>query len=340
MIYKKNFNMMNILMVSIMMFSLIMINFIESKFMLWFFMEMSSLTFIGILNYSNMNKTPSLLYFVISSICSMILLMTILLTENYLNMMMYKKLNNLLQILITLIMFVKLGLYPFHSWMLFIFPQISWFSIFLFSTINKMIPIYIMSTMMNFNDFLLFMIMINSITTSILSMTMTSFKKIMAFSSMIHTSYLMIFLMLNPSSYLIYASLYLINSLMLMTFLHKFNINSPISLMNSLNFNSFNYLYIALILSYSMLPPMFFFTSKWLFFNEMITLKINFFLFIMTLSSIGITWSYLNMLNMKLINNKYLMKNYFKQKSLMKFYSLLMFLSILINFTLTSLMIN
>nr|QNO34130.1 NADH dehydrogenase subunit 2 [Osmia pedicornis] len=282
--------------------------FLENIFLKWMILEFFSLIFIGYLNFNNLNKIPSLIYFFISSISSLLIFMNFIYSMNYL--IIQFKTNNLI---LMFSLFLKLGIFPFNLWMIYSFPFLSWNEIFFFSTFAKIIPINLISSYINFNFFLLMFLTMNSIIASIFILEEMNLKKILVFSSMNHSSYLIFISFFNSQTFIFYFIIYLLNTFLLIYLLEKMNFKNKIFTLNLNSMKNFNYLFIIIIFSYSMLPPFSSFMAKWFFFNENILIqKSIFFLIILAISSVIMTWSYLNIMNYQFTLSKITKKSWLK----------------------------
>nr|ALJ93766.1 NADH dehydrogenase subunit 2 [Megachile strupigera] len=312
---------------------------IDHHLIKWLFFEVFSLIFISYMNYSSKNKMNSLIYFTISSFFSMLLLY-IILNNFYQDFKLiitlpYDKKFSFISLLIQLILMMKMGMFPFHNWMIYMYASMSWKNIYIFSTLNKFISIYLMYSFTQMNWFLMLMIAINAVYSAILAMKEVSIKKIMGFSSMNQTSLLIMMAYMDFVETTIYYIVYLFNSCNLYHFFDRFNITTKINLINMFNYNSFKIIYIIFTISFSMLPLTSFFFMKWFMFQNMVFENYNLmiFLFILSISNVLMLWNYLNLLNYQLTPNKVSKIYKFINKKLMKSYYLYIFLSIIFNFS-------
>nr|YP_008999616.1 NADH dehydrogenase subunit 2 [Antricola mexicanus]AHF21652.1 NADH dehydrogenase subunit 2 [Antricola mexicanus] len=235
--------------------SLIMSLSSSSLFFLWMCLEINIMSFIPLMHSKNsMNMNSIMMYFLIQSTASSIFIFSV--SIHFMNLEMMK----FLEILITISMLIKLGVAPFHIW----FPQISegltFESLGILLTIQKIIPLYIMS--MFKSKLILIFIIVSSIIGSVGGFNQFSIRKILAFSSIAHLAWILSLLMINSNFWSIYLTIY---SIIIMMILILMKINS----MNLYNFskkinNEMNLLFIILLLSLGGMPPTIGFIMKWI----------------------------------------------------------------------------
>nr|YP_005088734.1 NADH dehydrogenase subunit 2 [Ctenoptilum vasava]AEB71602.1 NADH dehydrogenase subunit 2 [Ctenoptilum vasava] len=217
----------------------------------WIGLEINLLSFIPLISNSKnlFSSEASLKYFLVQSIASINFLFSILL-----KMIMFKnfEINNLFSILINSSMFMKMGSAPFHFWFPNIIEGMSWMNCFILMSWQKITPMILMSYYLN-NNFLMLIMMINTIIGAIGGINQTSLRKLMSFSSINNLGWMMLAIMISESLWFTYfffysflmsimcflfyiMNIYFINQLFIfnMNFLLKFIID----LMNSLSMGS------------------------------------------------------------------------------------------------------
>nr|YP_010154751.1 NADH dehydrogenase subunit 2 [Ceratina okinawana]QQX27986.1 NADH dehydrogenase subunit 2 [Ceratina okinawana] len=307
MMFIKNLLMKNmiIIMNSIILLIMIMNN---NLMMNWLLMEMSTMMSISLINLKS-NKLSSIIYYFISSISS-ILLMSMLIMYIKSNLLI-EHYYNLFNLLIYFSLFLKIGIFPFSYWMIYIYELLSWYEIFFMSTFMKFIPLYMYMSIIQFNMKIFIYLMMNSMLISLYSYKFYSLKKIIACSSINQMSFFIILMNFNKTLSLLYMMLYLILIFMMSSIMNNLNLNKKIDfIFYNNNNNKMNmYIYMMIMLIYSMLPPFFSFIMKWMFFMEMSKLFFNSLLMLLLMSSILMIWNYLNILE----NSIFYMKTMKKQ---------------------------
>nr|YP_010535701.1 NADH dehydrogenase subunit 2 [Ornithodoros tabajara]UYB78639.1 NADH dehydrogenase subunit 2 [Ornithodoros tabajara]UYB78652.1 NADH dehydrogenase subunit 2 [Ornithodoros tabajara] len=226
----------------------------SSLFFLWICLEINMMSFIPLMfskNIISMNSTVT--YFLIQSTASSIYIFTISV------MFFSSNLITHLPIMIMISMLIKLGSAPFHIW----FPQVSeglsFNSLLILLTLQKMIPLYIIS--MFKNNILIIPITLSALMGSFGGFNQFSLRKILAFSSISHLSWILTLLLVHSNYWLFYLAIYSTITLVIIFFINNF-------MMNFYNFSSkanmeLNFMFIILLLSLGGMPPTIGFIMKW-----------------------------------------------------------------------------
>uniref|UniRef100_UPI003001EDFD NADH dehydrogenase subunit 2 n=1 Tax=Parotis amboinalis TaxID=3112168 RepID=UPI003001EDFD len=306
----------------------------NSWFGCWIGLEINLLSFIPLINNSNniLSSEASLKYFLVQSIASINLLFCIIL-----KMILIKnfEMNNFLSIMINSSLLMKMGSAPFHFWFPNIVEGMSWFNNFILMTWQKITPIILMSYYLNKN-FLIIIIIMNSIIGAIGGLNQTSLRKLMAFSSINNLSWMLSSMMISENLWLFYFIIYsFMISIMCFSFylmnmffinqLFFININYTIKLSLMINF-----------LSLGGLPPFIGFFPKWIIINFLLMNKLLFLTFILIMMSLIMLFFYIRILYSSFMFN-YLklkwMKIFIKNKMMyfINFFSLISILGMILS---------
>nr|ARA91123.1 NADH dehydrogenase subunit 2 [Apis koschevnikovi]BAW89003.1 NADH dehydrogenase subunit 2 [Apis koschevnikovi] len=280
-------------------------------FIQWVIMEFSTIISISLINIKSPNKIPSLIYYMISVISSVFLFLFIIMYFSSLEFTKSDQFNFLIQILF----YLKIGMFPFHYWMIFSYEMMNWKQIFLMSTLIKFIPIYMFVSLTYINLFTLSFLTLGNVYIAFYTNKFYSLKKLLACSTIFNSMYFILLLNLSKPMFITMIIVYSINYLLMIGFLNESNIHN-------LNINFINkyqmYAFIILMLSYSMYPIMLTFVIKWNLIYMMISVKAyNWIMFFMMVSSTLMTWNYMTMLKSIFMKMKYY-KNEFNGN--MKYY--------------------
>nr|YP_010852938.1 NADH dehydrogenase subunit 2 [Darpa inopinata]WGM81091.1 NADH dehydrogenase subunit 2 [Darpa inopinata] len=275
----------------------------------WIGLEINLLSFIPLISNSNnlLTSEASIKYFLIQSIASINFLFSILLKliflKNY-------EINNILSILINSSMLMKMGSAPFHFWFPNIIEGMSWLNCFILMTWQKITPMILMSYYLNIN-FLLLIMMINTIIGAIGGINQTSLRKLMSFSSINNLGWLMFSIMISESLWLFYFILYsFLISIMCFSF-YIMNIYF-INQLFILNMNLFSkFILFINFLSMGGLPPFLGFFPKWIIINFMIMKKFYIISFIFIMMSLITLFFYIRIVYSCILFN-YLKLKWFK----------------------------
>nr|DBA43494.1 TPA_asm: ND2 [Bombus convexus] len=292
MLTNKFFMMSGLLILS--MFSIMMSS--ESIYIKWLMMELSTTISIGLINIDSSNKIISMLYYIISTISGLFIIVIISMNFSFF-MMNTSLINNILMIS----MFLKLGIFPFWFWMIYIYNMANWFQIFMLSTLMKFIPIYFFSNVLYLTMYMVTFIFINNFLLSLYTNYKFNMNKLLSCSSIFNSSYLLLILYSNDSLFIILTFLYLINFILLTYMMNFYKITNLD--FNYVPSNTMNLIKI-LLFSYSSFPMFTSFIYKWELFMSLSNFNINNnTLMIMLLSNIIMMWNYF--IVMKYMNLKF-----------------------------------
>nr|YP_008081527.1 NADH dehydrogenase subunit 2 [Erynnis montanus]AGJ72726.1 NADH dehydrogenase subunit 2 [Erynnis montanus] len=284
----------------------------------WIGLEINLLSFIPLITNSNnlLTSEASLKYFLTQSIASINFLFSILL-----KMILMKnfEMNHLFSIMINSSLLMKMGSAPFHFWFPNIIEGLSWLNCFILMTWQKITPMILMSYYLNKN-FLILIMMINTIIGAIGGINQTSLRKLLSFSSINNLGWMMSSILISESLWMLYFLMYsFLISIMCFLF-YIFNIY----FINQLFIFNMNFLlkFFILInfLSLGGLPPFLGFFPKWIIINFLMMNNFIFISFIFIMMSLitlffyiriiysCIMFNYLKLKWLKInIKNKYLL---------------------------------
>nr|AWV83445.1 NADH dehydrogenase subunit 2 [Kikihia muta] len=209
----------------------------------WMGIEMNMVSFLPMMaNKMSIYASESMIkYFIIQSMGSSLLLMTIII-----NMMID------LNYMIMVSLMIKIGCPPFHSWYVSVIEGLTWMVCFILMTIQKIIPL-IMLSYLNVN-MSLFIIM-SCIWGCIGGLGYSSMRKIIAYSSIYNLSWIFSGIIIINYSWLIYYFIYSFTLLAVCYMFKMFNINY----INQFIMVSFNFMksimMMCIFMSMGGLPP-------------------------------------------------------------------------------------
>nr|YP_009253529.1 NADH dehydrogenase subunit 2 [Pyrgus maculatus]AKJ83286.1 NADH dehydrogenase subunit 2 [Pyrgus maculatus] len=275
----------------------------------WIGLEINLLSFIPLISNSNnlLASEASLKYFLTQSIASINFLFSILLK---LILMKNFEINNLFSLLINSSMMMKMGSAPFHFWFPNIIEGMSWLNCFILMTWQKITPMILLSYYLNKN-FLILIMMLNTIIGAIGGINQTSLRKLLSFSSINNLGWMMASILISESLWLLYFFMYsFLISIMCFTFytmniyfinqLFIFNMNLMLKFFIFINF-----------LSLGGLPPFLGFFPKWIIINFMMMNKFYFMTFIFIMMSLITLFYYIRIIYSCMLFN-YLKLKWFK----------------------------
>uniref|UniRef100_UPI0030E51F65 NADH dehydrogenase subunit 2 n=1 Tax=Thrips alatus TaxID=1030670 RepID=UPI0030E51F65 len=168
---------------------------------MWMSMEINLFSMIPLItvNQKVFSEKSTMLYFLVQSISSSIIIIAISINS--------KSLKSLLTTFIFLAIFMKLGMFPFHFWMISMIEGTQWNLTFLIMTMQKIIPISILMMFIHQKIIILFCLL-NSFIVSMSGITMFSMRKILGFSSVNHLSMMLIAMILSKKTFKMYFLIY------------------------------------------------------------------------------------------------------------------------------------
>nr|YP_003734702.1 NADH dehydrogenase subunit 2 [Cotesia vestalis]ACH71086.1 NADH dehydrogenase subunit 2 [Cotesia vestalis] len=297
----------NLFLIILLLINPIMCFSMNSYFSIWINMELNLILFLTFIIMNNLNLYDlSMKYFLINSMSSSIFLFFVIM--NFMNLSMFSNL------LMNFMIFIKLGMPPFHFWYIDLMKNLNWISCLILSSWQKLIPMLIMFYIFNENFFMIILIisMIISIFKAFISINL---KIIFAYSSINHLCWMMMLLIYSLNLWMVYYISYLIMNFSIffifnkMNFIYLNDLNKMIFFFNS----KFNFM---MLISLGGIPPLFGFLIKWLSILEMSFLSNYFILMIMIFFSLIFLYYYIRLL----FNNMFLFNDNLKYNFLMLIY--------------------
>nr|QNV11638.1 NADH dehydrogenase subunit 2 [Platyptilia sp. DM741] len=316
-------------------FTLIFSTFISissnSWFGCWMGLEINLLSFIPLItnSYNILSNEASLKYFLVQSIASINFLFFILL---YYVMFKNFKYENFISILINSSLFMKMGSFPFHFWFPNVVEGMNWMNCFILMTWQKISPMIILSYFFNKNFIIIVMIM-NSLIGSIGGLNQTSLRKLMAFSSINNLSWMILSILISETMWIMFIIIYsflLLILMMMFYFMNIFYINQIFLLKMNSHFKLF---FLLNMLSLGGLPPFLGFLPKWMAINFLLNYKMFILTFIFIMSSLIMLFFYIRISFSSFLFN-YLSLKWFKFMNKNKSIKFINFFSMISSFSL------
>lgn len=237
------------------MFSILPI-FLNDFFIIWFFIEINNFIFICLICFKTPKKKIIFFYYIIQTIASLFLIFSLLYRSFFFLQFNHSK------IIFIMSLRLKLGIPPFHLWIPIISLFLNWEVLFFFLSIQKIIPLYILS-LIEIKPFLFYLMILSSSFISTFKIIINlNFKIILTYSSINQTRWIILLIIFKNILWFIYFIIYSIILLiinLLLQFLkisHNFFYN-----IKSLNLQL---IYIFIFFNIARLPPLSFFFMKWL----------------------------------------------------------------------------
>lgn len=194
---------------------------------------------------------------------------------------------------------IKLGYGIFYSWYPQITEGLTWINIFILSTIQKIIPFYIIS--FRFTKIYFYIIFISLIISIISLIKLTSLRKIIAFSRISHLSWLIISFLSNHSNWILYFYIYIFININIIFYFNKNNLRSTFQLYYIKSI-TIKIIILISLLNLIGLPPIIGFYRKLIIFIN-IHPYININIFLLILNSLIRSYIYIRIIFPRIINN-------------------------------------
>nr|WMV00311.1 NADH dehydrogenase subunit 2 [Maoricicada campbelli] len=263
----------------------------------WMGIEMNMVSFLPIMaNKMSIYASESMIkYFIIQSMGSSLLLMSIIIS-------MMIDLNYMIMISLM----IKIGCPPFHFWYVSVIEGLSWMVCFILMTIQKIIPM-VMLSYLNVN--LSLFIIMACIWGCIGGLGYSSMRKIIAYSSIYNLSWIFSGIMIINYSWLIY---YFIYSFTLMAVCYMFNLFN-INYINQFVMSSFNFsksvMMMIIFMSMGGLPPFLGFFPKLIMIYCLLLNKMLFICVLLLMTALIVLFFYLRIVITTLMMNTISMKS-------------------------------
>uniref|UniRef100_A0AAU7BAC9 NADH-ubiquinone oxidoreductase chain 2 n=1 Tax=Ceuthophilus sp. TaxID=3073481 RepID=A0AAU7BAC9_9ORTH len=232
----------------------------------WMGLEINLLSFIPLmLNSKNLFSTEaSLKYFLIQAIASATLLFSVILMFLITEMSTLME-NEILSMLVSSSLFMKMGAAPFHFWFPGVMEGLSWLNCLLLMTWQKIAPLILLSYCLKLNLFTSIIITLSVIIGSLGGLNQTSLRKLLAYSSINHLGWMIAAMSTSENLWFNYFLIYSFLSTCLVfsfNFLQTFHINQLFLTLNKSPWIKFSVL--LFFLSLGGLPPFLGFFPKWI----------------------------------------------------------------------------
>nr|QKK69177.1 NADH dehydrogenase subunit 2 [Opisthoplatia orientalis] len=232
----------------------------------WMGLEINLLSFIPLMsNNDNIFTTEAALkYFLIQALASSSLLF-IIISKSLIESMFTISNSVLNSIMISTPLLMKSGAAPLHWWFPSVMEGLSWENCFILMTIQKIAPLMLISYSINFNSFLIVIILMSTLIGAIGGYNQTSIRKILTYSSINHMGWMLTAMLMGENMWMLYFLIYSFLTLtiilivipMQISFVNQtFLINENNKMMKFLLFSS--------LLSLGGLPPFLGFLPKWM----------------------------------------------------------------------------
>nr|YP_010132623.1 NADH dehydrogenase subunit 2 [Enteroctopus dofleini]QQH14292.1 NADH dehydrogenase subunit 2 [Enteroctopus dofleini]WIA66152.1 NADH dehydrogenase subunit 2 [Enteroctopus dofleini] len=278
--------------------------------MMWMGLELNLMGILPLMNIKtkNFEIESSMKYFIIQSLSSSLFIMTMIIMYLY-SFSTFSMFNNtFMSSIMMLSLLIKLGSSPFHMWLPAMCKHMSWMTLYLILTWQKLAPLFMLS-FINFNYIIIIMCSLTSaILGSIQAINQSSLQMIMVYSSISHLGWMLCSCSINNTLMFLYLLIYSMIIFPLFINMNYYSNHSTYSLTEqNYNMNKQNIFIIMLILSLGGMPPMMGFLSKLMILYMMTKLNMLMLPLILFMSTLISLYFYLNLTMMMMIKSFFLL---------------------------------
>nr|YP_010165970.1 NADH dehydrogenase subunit 2 [Stictocephala bisonia]QRV59917.1 NADH dehydrogenase subunit 2 [Stictocephala bisonia] len=227
---------------------------------MWIGMEISMMSFLPMMSSKlKLSSESCIKYYIIQSLSSSIMMMGII--------MMSLNIKSELILMSSLLM--KLGMMPFHNWVLSIIEGMTHTNIIIMFTILSLAPLNMISFLeMN----LQFLVVLSLVVSSMSALNQNSLKKIMTYSSIYNLSIILSSIS-SWSIWMTFMTIYSISTVVIMMMFKKMNFNFINQIMTLNNSMAMKIEMLMAILSMAGMPPASMFMMKMMIMESLIMSK-------------------------------------------------------------------
>nr|QPT74072.1 NADH dehydrogenase subunit 2 [Micadina brachyptera] len=237
----------------------------NSWFIVWMGMEINMMAFMPLIveQKNMMSKESALTYFMVQTIASMLMIMSLImlmLNENNINL--YQ--NNSGEMMLMSALMMKSGVSPFHFWMPKMMEGMSWNKCMILMTWQKITPLMMMSNIIKINYIIVTTTILSIMVGAIGGLNQTSLRKLMAYSSISNNGWMMSAMLMSEITWTLYFMMYAIMTIIMtksMEIYKNYHMNQIPMMNESTTMKMF---LLMNMLSISGLPPMMGFMPKWM----------------------------------------------------------------------------
>nr|ALO70344.1 NADH deshydrogenase subunit 2 [Atheta gagatina] len=279
---------------------------------MWLGLEINLLAFIPLIQEkSNIySSESSLKYFLSQALASIILLFSLIFMSK--NFMIMKNIDNSIMIIFNSALLTKMGMAPFHFWFPEVIEGLNWLNCLILLTWQKITPMVLIMYNMNFQYFIIIIIIFSMLISGFLGINQSSLRKMLAYSSINHMAWMISAMFFSETIWFFYFITYLILTLNIVIMFKLMNIYYYNQLLISMNSNLLmKFMFSLNFLSLGGLPPFLGFYPKWLTIQYMISLNWILLVFIMVMLTLLTLFYYMRLIfNVLVLTNNEI--NYFK----------------------------
>jgi len=237
-------------------FSIFLVSSSSSWLLCWIGVELNTLTFIPLMLVLKTGREgeSAVKYFLTQTLASVVFLIGVLGLKSY----------PLFNLVILVALFIKIGVAPFHTWLVSVGESLEWFCLYFMLTLQKINPLILLASSYWSWDFLFLGILLSGALGALLGLSQTSLRKLLIFSSVNHLGWLLLALRVSLNILCVYFSLYCLLLFPAVSLFKKINLRH-LSQIQRLSVETLVMTGLAVsLLSLGGLPPFLGFFPKWI----------------------------------------------------------------------------
>lgn len=275
---------------------------------IWIGLEINIISFIPLISKrkNNLSSERIILYFLVQRMGSVLFLIIIITNSTIIISPVI--INDVINIIITSRLLLKVGAAPFHFWLPEIIEKINWVRCIIIITWQKLAPLTILSIILDTNNFIIIIAIARTTVGAVGGLNQTSIRKIIAYSSIRHLGWILSCIKFENEiwiNYLIIYAVIVIITTIVFNYYSIFYLNQI-----TLNSNSIieKIIYSRLILRIGGLPPFLGFLPKWIVIQAIIRKRLYLVLTIIVLTTLITLFYYLRIIRTIIIINSTIRK--------------------------------
>jgi NADH-ubiquinone oxidoreductase chain 2 len=195
-----SFSPSTVIFLTFIVFSIFLVSSSSSWLLCWIGIELNTLTFIPLILVLKTGREgeSAVKYFLSQTVASVVFLVGILGLKFY----------SVFSLVVLIALFIKMGVAPFHSWVLSVGENIDWLCLYFILTLQKVNPLVLLICSSWVWDFLFIGIIFSSSLGALLGLSQRSLRKLLIFSSINHLGWLLLALCISAGMLCLYFVLY------------------------------------------------------------------------------------------------------------------------------------
>nr|YP_010999481.1 NADH dehydrogenase subunit 2 [Hetaerina titia]WPM98323.1 NADH dehydrogenase subunit 2 [Hetaerina titia] len=264
----------------------------NSWMLMWMGLELNLMSFIPMMNKNNTpyESESSMKYFLVQALASIILLVSILMSN------FFEESTHVTDLLLFCAVLMKMGASPFHLWLPGVMQGITWMNCFIIMTWQKIAPMVILGYQLINNKLIIITVILSTLVGSIGGLSQTSVRKMMAYSSISHIGWMIMALMMSNVYWALYFMIYTVLNMVMLSTFQNMKIYHLTQMFSNQMKSTVKFTLFINMMSLGGLPPFLGFFPKWMIIQNMINQGAYLIMFIMIMTTMVTLYMYLRIM--------------------------------------------